>query len=185
MNDTLVRRSIISSSLARFLNGLRKVNSESLENLDKENYQFQVADSLNSTFEQIKCNLELKKRNLLLTSKEKLINCKLNLSTGDDCPNDFSSQCDLPSHSIPINSTINSNRFINTINSEPSSFKSKYIYEQSTTPNSFTSNNTLDSLNLFSTNDSGDLNLASHIQQSLDSGFSTIQLSNQSRYLSV
>lgn len=177
MTDTLTRRSIVSNCLAQFLNSIHKVNSESLETIDKENYQFQVADSLTCTFEQIKNNLELKKQNLLINCKDKLnqsTDSKVHLIEDlneDNCQTDFSI-----SNAIPINTTINST----IINSEhnsliKSSSNSKLICESS----SFTSNNTLDSLNSFNTNDLNtdcDNNL---IQQSIDSGFSTL-LSNGS-----
>lgn len=163
--------------MARFLNTLHKVNSESLETIDRENYQFQVAHEMTCAFEQIKNNLELKRKNLLWSCKD-----KLNQSTGQlhSVDPDDHVRSDLPSsRSIPIHSHQSAfgrnppNRIQSSlIHSESSSLmKSKFTIESS----SFTSNNTLDSLSLFNASDldsnAGDTD-PSH-QQSLDSGFST------------
>lgn len=158
--DNLTRRSVVSNSLAHFLNSLRFTNSESLETLDKENYQFLVADSLTCTFEQIENNLQLKKRNLLINLKESNSNDGLNT--------DPTSQNDL------INVPMNSMSQNSSCSSEPNSFiRSKFIQSCS-----FTSNNTLDSLNSFNTSDL-ELNSEDNlIQQSVDSGFSTLLSTN-------
>lgn len=176
MDDTIARRSIVSSSLARFLNTLHRCNSEQLENLERENYQFQVAGEMTCAFEQIKNNLELKRRNLLMSCKN-----KLNQSTGrSHCPideEDHARTDKLPiSRSIPINVHQSSqlNRIQSSLNhSEPSSLRrSQFTIESS----SFTSNNTLDSLSSFNASDidsnAGDSDIVH--QQSLDSGFSTL-----------
>ena len=176
MGDTLARRSIVSSSLARFLNTLHRVNSESLETIDRENYQFQVASEMTCAFEQIKNNLELKRRHLLMSCKD-----KLNQSIGRSyCPVDEEDRfrSDLPiSRSIPIGAHSAPGQPKRThsslIHSEPSSLmKSKFTIESS----SFTSNNTLDSLSSFNVSDidstAGDSDTVH--QQSLDSGFSTL-----------
>ena len=182
MDDTIARRSIVSSSLARFLNTLHNVNSESLETIDRENYQFQVAGEMTCAFEQIKNNLALKRRNLLTSCKD-----KLNQSTGwshhpPRSPIDEDDHCrtDLPiSRSVPINvhpsasGQPNRNHQSSLNHSEPGSLRrSKFTIESS----SFTSNNTLDSLSSFNASDvdsnAGDSDIVH--QQSLDSGFSTL-----------
>lgn len=182
MNDTLARRSIVSSSLARFLNTLHKVNSESLETIDRENYQFQVAHEMTCAFEQIKNNLELKRRNLLISCKDKLNQSTGRLLSVDD---DDHVRTDLPSsRSIPINSQQspltrrppNRAHQSSLVQSECGSLmKSKFTLESS----SFASNNTLDSLSSFNASDldsnAGDIDPSN--QQSVDSGFSTF-LSN-------
>lgn len=173
MGDTLARRSIVSSSLARFLNTLHKVNSESLETIDRENYQFKVASEMTCAFEQIKNNLELKRRNLLLSCKDKLKNQPGRPHSIDEDVR----TTDLPiSRSIPINvhhSALSQPNRSSLVNSETSSLmKSKFTIESS----SFTSNNTLDSLSSFNASDidsnAGDSDIVH--QQSLDSGFSTL-----------